>query len=133
MSKPTLSVSRLLVASVVLVIGISACSSSSKASGTKTTTAPASSATTSAHTDAVTIKDYAFGPKSITVKAGTKVTWTNKDQFAHAIKDSATDQSGAMNIDPNASYSHTYSTPGTYPYVCAIHPNMHGTVKVTAS
>jgi plastocyanin len=119
-----------MVASIVVLIGISGCSSSKDSSAT-TKSSSSAGATKPVSTDAVTIKDYAFSPKSITVAAGTKVTWTNKDQFAHAIKDAASGQSGAGNIDPNSTYSHTYSTPGTYPYVCAIHPNMHGTVTVT--
>jgi plastocyanin len=128
MSTPIRSSIRVLVASFVVVLGISACSSSNTTAAKTKSSAPAA-----VHTDAVTIKNYAFGPKSITVKVGTKVTWTNKDSFAHAIKDTATGQTGAQNIDPNASYSHTYTTAGTYPYVCAIHANMHGTVTVTAS
>ncbi len=123
-----MSTSRCRVIATVAVLPLflvaSACSSSS--SGSASTTAGAGTA-------AVTIKDYAFHPGTITVKAGTTVVWTNEDQFAHAIKDPATGQSGAKNIDPSTSYRHTYAHPGTYPYVCAIHPNMHGIVKVTSS
>jgi plastocyanin len=117
-----------LLASMVMLLGVSACSSSNTSAAKTKSSAPSAS-----NTNAVTIKNYAFVPKSITVKVGTTVTWTNKDGFAHAIEDSATGQSGASNIDPNASYSHTYTKVGVYPYVCAIHATMHGTVTVTAS
>jgi plastocyanin len=134
MSTPIRSSIQVVLVSLVVLVGAGACSSSKASTATTTSTGKAGAAGASAvRTDSVTIKDYAFAPKSITVKVGTKVTWTNKDSFAHSIKDPATDQTGAQNIDPNASYSHTYTKAGTYPYVCAIHANMHGTVTVTAS
>lgn len=83
--------------------------------------------------NSVTIQNFAFTPSSITVKKGTKVTWTNKDNVTHTVNE--TDgQSGGPNsgdIAPGASYSFTFSTVGTFNYHCAIHPSMLGKVVVT--
>jgi amicyanin len=79
----------------------------------------------------VKISNFKFGPRTLTVRVGTKVTWTNHDAIAHSVNFS----SGKVNsktLDDNATYSRTFTTPGTYAYICAIHPFMHGTVVVTA-
>jgi plastocyanin len=77
----------------------------------------------------VTIKDYAFTPPTLTVPAGTIVTWTNDDAVPHT----ATAQDGSFdsgNLNPGQSYSFTFPTPGTYPYVCQYHAGMQGTIVV---
>jgi amicyanin len=79
----------------------------------------------------VKIDNFKFGPRTLTVTAGTKVTWTNDDAVAHSVNFS----SGKINsktLDQHAKFSHTFTTPGTYKYICAIHPFMHGTIVVTA-
>lgn len=78
----------------------------------------------------VTIVDFAFDPAELTVAAGTTVTWANADSVPHT----ATAEDGSFDtstIDGGASASHTFATPGTYPYICAFHPNMTGTITVT--
>jgi len=81
----------------------------------------------------VTIQNYMFSPASITVKAGTTVTWTNKDAVAHTVTadTNSTDAPSSMDIDQGKSYSFTFKKAGTYTYHCAPHPYMHGTVTVT--
>ena len=77
----------------------------------------------------VTIHNFAFGPSSIVVNVGDTVTWTNQDGVAHT----ATARDGSFdtgNIGPSRSGSHTFTTAGTFAYVCSIHPFMHGTVVV---
>lgn len=78
----------------------------------------------------VKIANFKFGPRTLTVKAGTKVTWTNKDGVAHSVN-FATGNINSKTLDQNAKFSHTFTTPGRYPYICDIHPFMHGTVVVT--
>lgn len=83
-------------------------------------------------TNTVTIANFAFSPADISVKAGTKVTWTNNDNTAHTVNE--TDgQSGPASgmVNPGASYSFTFDKPGTYHYHCSIHPEMTGTITVT--
>ncbi|MDD1661883.1 MAG: cupredoxin family copper-binding protein [Methanomicrobiales archaeon] len=79
---------------------------------------------------AITIQGFTFNPASITVPAGTMVTWTNDDTAPHTIVSDATAfRSNAIAM--GGSYSFTFTAPGTYPYHCGIHPFMHGTVTVT--
>ena len=80
----------------------------------------------------VDIADFTFGPNSVTITAGGTVTWTNSDSAPHT----ATGDGGSFDtgtIDPGASASITFDTPGTYTYICSIHPNMTGTVVVVAA
>ncbi|BBX40087.1 hypothetical protein MSIM_15380 [Mycobacterium simiae] len=81
--------------------------------------------------DQVAIDGFAFVPAALTVKAGTSVTWTNRDEEPHTV--AATD--GAFHspgMGTGATFTHTFATAGTFDYVCSIHPMMHGTVVVTA-
>jgi amicyanin len=79
---------------------------------------------------AVSIADFKFNPATLTVPVGTTVTWTNQDEEPHTVvaKDGAFHSPG---MDTHGSYSFTFSTPGSYDYVCSIHPFMTGTVVVT--
>jgi amicyanin len=81
----------------------------------------------------VSIDNFTFTPPILTVKAGTTVTWTNKDDIPHGI--AATNNSFARSraLDTDDSYSFTFTTPGTYQYFCYIHPHMVGTVVVEAA
>jgi plastocyanin len=78
------------------------------------------------------IKNIALAPGAMSVKAGTKVTWTNDDSDAHTVtsqKNAGPLSSPALNT--GQSYSYTFTTPGTYSYLCTIHPFMTATVVVT--
>lgn len=80
--------------------------------------------------DAVTIHNFAFGPQIVTVKPGVTVHWTNRDSEAHTV----TSDAGAFNssvLQPGASFSFTFTKPGTYSYHCSIHPFMTGKVVVS--
>jgi amicyanin len=97
---------------------------------------PASASATSADAPppadgkSVNITDFKFNPATLTVSAGTTVTWTNKDEEPHTIaaKDGSFHSPG---MDTNGTYSFTFTTPGSYDYICGIHPFMTGTVVVT--
>lgn len=82
-------------------------------------------------TDTVAIQNFAFSPATITVKVGTKVTWTNKDSAAHTVTGDTNDGPASGTLAQNASYSFTFSKAGTFKYACSIHPDMKGTVIVT--
>jgi plastocyanin len=79
---------------------------------------------------AISIKNFAFLPRTLTVKAGTTVTWSNKDDTAHGIASSNNAFARSKALNPNDSYSFTFTTPGTYQYFCYIHPQMTGTIVV---
>ncbi|MGW2253946.1 cupredoxin domain-containing protein [Kitasatospora sp. NPDC001660] len=78
----------------------------------------------------VTVVNYAFSPSTLTVSAGTTVTWTNNDADAHTVTSSGSGPLNSGTLNQGASYSYTFTTPGTYAYICSIHPFMHGTVVV---
>jgi len=82
---------------------------------------------------AVSIDNFTFTPQALTVKAGTTVTWTNKDDIPHGIAatGNAFKRSNAMDTDDT--YSFMFTTPGTYQYFCYIHPHMTGTIVVEAA
>ncbi|WP_194921484.1 cupredoxin domain-containing protein [Catenulispora rubra] len=82
--------------------------------------------------NAVAIMNFAFAPAALTVKAGTTVTWTNKDSDAHTVTSQGSGgplQSAALST--GQSYTFTFTKPGTYSYLCTIHPFMTATVTVT--
>lgn len=90
-----------------------------------------SSTSSTTDTNSVTIQNFAFSPVNISVKAGTKVTWTNNDSATHTITETD-NQTGpnSGNVSPGSSYSFTFTKPGIYHYHCAIHPDMTGSVTV---
>jgi len=138
-----------LLISVVAVVALAGCGATAAAStggatsAPTATTAPAPQATATAATipaNATTIKitgaggSFAFQPSSVTVKAGSTVVWINDTGTPHT---STSDSGDAVTWDSSAigasgeSYSMVFSKPGTYPYHCAFHPFMHGTIIVT--
>jgi len=77
----------------------------------------------------VLIKDFMFVPTTLTVKAGTTVTWANKDEEPHTVfSDSGLFRSNAM--DTGEAFSFKFDKPGTYHFLCTIHPRMVGTIIV---
>lgn len=91
---------------------------------------PASAAAAPATPGAVTIVNFAFDAPELTVPAGTTVTWTNADGFAHSVV--SRDESFKSDPLPTGeSFTHTFDAAGTFAYICGIHPSMAGTVVVT--
>jgi plastocyanin len=77
------------------------------------------------------IDNFAFNPKSLTVRAGQTVTWTNHDDVPHRIQ-SANDKFPPSSVlDTRALYTVPLTTAGEYPYFCSLHPKMIGTISVT--
>ena len=69
----------------------------------------------------VYMNSISFGPRTLKVKVGTKVTWTNQDLFSHTVTfDDGSVDSGEL--APGESFEYTFSTPGTYKYHCSMHP-----------
>lgn len=121
------------VAVVAVALVVAGCSTSQPTAGphdgmpmaSMSITAPAAPA----GGDQVVIDGFAFAPATLTVKVGSSVTWTNRDEEPHTV--AATD--GAFHspgMGTGATYSHTFAAAGTFDYVCSIHPMMHGTVVV---
>src|SRR6202045_2151130 len=77
----------------------------------------------------VNIDNFAFAPATLTISAGTTVTWKNDDDSPHRIGDkNGTFKSAALDTDDT--FSHTFAAPGEYPYICTIHPYMAGKIIV---
>jgi plastocyanin len=78
----------------------------------------------------ITIDNFSFGPQSLSVPAGTEVTWVNHDDIPHTVvsEDLTTFRSRALDTDEK--FSFTFSKAGTYTYFCSIHPKMTAKVVV---
>lgn len=120
---------RILAIGLIVVLAglVTACGSSTKS-------APTASGGNPSGGNSVTIKNFTFAPQTLTVKAGTMVTWTNQDTTPHTVQFS--NKSIPTSADLSAgggqsTYSHTFAAAGTYPYICGIHNSMTGTIKVT--
>jgi plastocyanin len=94
---------------------------------------PASAAAPAASDDTtISIRDFMFSPMSLTVTAGTTVNWKNLDAEPHTVHGVDTNfRSNAM--DQNETFAYKFDQPGTYRYVCSIHPQMLGTIIVKAA
>ena len=84
-------------------------------------------------TDAeVDIDQFTFTPQRITVKPGTTVTWTNDDDDSHTVA-SSSKLFKSKALDTGDKFSFTFTTAGTYAYICSVHPYMTGAVVVEAA
>ncbi|MBP1965224.1 stalk domain-containing protein [Paenibacillus aceris] len=77
----------------------------------------------------ITIDQAAFSVKELKVKAGTKVTWINKDTQIHTVTDLNV-QFDSRNIAPGEKWSYTFTRAGTYTYYCSTHTSMQAVVIV---
>jgi 3',5'-cyclic-AMP phosphodiesterase len=82
-----------------------------------------------ANENMVKIDNFSFTPKSLTVKAGTTVTWMNQDDIPHNVVSTEKKFSSPV-LDTDQHFSFKFQEPGSYPYYCKIHPMMTGTVVV---
>lgn len=81
----------------------------------------------------VAISGFSYSPASVTVSVGDTVTWTNSDAQAHtATADDSSWDTGNI-TGSGGTGAVTFATAGTFPYHCAIHPAMTGTVTVQAA
>ena len=77
----------------------------------------------------VEIRDSKYAPAELTVAPGTTVRWVNHDEETHTVtSDTEAFKSGGLNLDDE--YTHTFTGPGVYPYTCALHDFMQGTIVV---
>jgi plastocyanin len=79
--------------------------------------------------NAVDIKNFMFSPMSMTIKAGSTVTWKNLDAEPHTVVDEAGSfRSNAL--DQNETYAFKFDKPGVYKVLCGIHPFMKEVITV---
>ena len=135
-----------LVAAGVLALGLAACGDDAPAADAppaSATEAPSASAPTtdaSGATDAsgttVEIDDFGYDPETVTVAAGSTVTWTNEDATRHTVTAGSEDAPDPDRFDEEVTEQGqavevAFDEPGTYAYYCVVHPFMTGTVEVT--
>ena len=84
---------------------------------------------TTKDTNEITIDNFTFTPKELTVAVGTTVKWVNHDDIPHTVVEKKTTfRSKALDTDD--SYSFTFASAGTFDYFCGLHPHMVGKVIV---
>lgn len=79
----------------------------------------------------VNIDNFTFDPPKLTVKAGTTVTWTNRDDIPHTVT-SVTRLFKSKAMDTDDKFSFTFTAPGSYEYFCSLHAHMKATIVVEA-
>lgn len=85
-----------------------------------------------ARSEKVEIVDFAYDPDPVTIEEGGKVIWQNEDSAPHT----ATAEDGSFDtgtLEEGKLKSETFKEPGSYAYICSIHPEMEGTVEVVAA
>lgn len=81
---------------------------------------------------AVGIDNFVFTPVEVTVKAGTRVVWTNRDDIPHLVAASVSPPLFRSKVmDTDETFGFVFDKPGRYGYFCALHPHMVGVVIVT--
>ncbi len=97
-------------------------------SGNSTKTTPPQTSHT-AHYHAVSIQNFAFSPSALTVSVADTVAWTNNDTTTHTVTSDSGSELGST-VNQGQTYVHVFAQAGSYPYHCAIHTTMHGSVTV---
>ena len=101
-----------------------------KAKATHTPPSPAASST-AASSNAVAINSSGDQPATLEVKVGTVVTWTNTDSVAHSVTSDTANVFDSGPLNNGATFTFTFTQPGTYTYHSSSDPNMTGTITVT--
>jgi plastocyanin len=123
-----------LTLSACLLLSVAGCGSdddggsSSSSSSKSTPESGDGGAASSSVTD--TIKNFAFDPDPVTVKAGGTVKWTNEDSAAHNVIFDDKSVKSIDNLDQGESGEVTFDKAGTFDYVCSYHSGMKGSVTV---
>jgi plastocyanin len=79
----------------------------------------------------ITIDNFTYNPRRLTIPAGTKVTWINKDDVPHTVTSTVKPRKfQSPTLDTDDRFSHVFTAPGTYKYFCAVHPRMTAQIIV---
>jgi len=106
--------------SLTVILAIAGCGSDGGSSTTSSSSKPR----------VVNISNYSYAPETITVPAGTKVTFVNHDSTAHTATSKEQGAFDTQPIQPGKRAAVTFSLPGKFVYYCVFHPFMKGTVEV---
>ncbi|MBF6251525.1 cupredoxin family copper-binding protein [Nocardia farcinica] len=121
-----------LTASIALAgCGSDASESAPSSTSASTTSAPATSAPAGPSSVTVTVDDMTFSPENITVGVGDTVTWKFSDSAPHSVQGIGDKAMGINSpILDSGEWSYTFTVPGTFRYLCTLHPQMRGSVTV---
>ena len=127
----------LAVATATSALFLAACAGPTATTAPTATAAVAASAPAAPGPDApvasntVAIQNFEFSPATVTVKAGTTITWTNQDSDAHTVTSMNNGPLHSPPLNTGQAFHYTFTTPGRFDYLCTIHPFMTATVVVT--
>ncbi|MEU7059142.1 cupredoxin domain-containing protein [Streptomyces sp. NPDC046197] len=117
----------LVLAAAATLLPVTACSGGNGNPSSATSTAP----TAPSPAARIAMKNFAFDPATVAVKAGQKVVVVNEDSVAHTVTATQGKEFDTGNIDGGKSGTFTApSKSGSYPFVCTYHSNMKGTLIV---
>ena len=80
----------------------------------------------------IDMRNIEFAPRKVKLAQGATVTWVNRDRVAHTVTKGSIvyNDFTSGDIEPGASYRHTFDEPGEVRYRCTIHANMEGVFRV---
>jgi plastocyanin len=85
--------------------------------------------TSAADPNVIVMKNFHFAPVTLNIPVGATVTWKNLDEEPHTVaSDSGVFRSGGL--QENDTFGFKFDKPGTYNFICSIHPNMMGKIVV---
>ncbi|HEV7219986.1 MAG TPA: cupredoxin family copper-binding protein [Terriglobales bacterium] len=108
-----------LIATVILSLALLATVTSKRLASSRSEVA----------TTSVDIDNFSFAPRQLTIPAGRRVTWINKDDVPHTII-SVDHRFKSKALDTDDKFSFTFQNPGVYEYFCSVHPTMTGKIIV---
>lgn len=83
----------------------------------------------------IVIEGFLFEPETLTVPAGTEVTWENRDEILHTATsgtpEAPTDLFDGTMPARGDRFTFTFADPGSYRFFCSRHNHMRGTIEVT--
>jgi plastocyanin len=118
-----------IVSTVFGVLAVWSLAGPARAASNDAGAAPAAGAAGSP-TYRIEIHDFAFAPKELTVLAGARIVWTNRDDEPHTVVSAAGTFKPSQALDTDDSFATVLDKPGTYAYFCGIHPMMVGKIVV---
>ncbi|MEZ0089177.1 cupredoxin domain-containing protein [Streptacidiphilus sp. EB129] len=132
---------RAALTAVLVAAALSACSSSAPApagstgagaQGAQSPGTQSSGTVLPSGAAQIVISNFAFQPTVLTVSPGQKVTVVNHDSTTHTVTSTTAGAFDTGRVDAGAGRTFTAPTkPGSYPYICTIHPFMHGMLTVS--
>ncbi|WP_253788760.1 cupredoxin domain-containing protein [Nocardia amikacinitolerans] len=119
------------VAATLSLVGCGSDESAPERNATATSTSAAPTGERKAASITVDVDDMKFSPENVTVGVGDTVRWKFSDKAPHSVQGIGDKAMGINSpIFDNGEWSYTFTQPGTYRYLCTLHPEMRGTVTV---